>query len=477
MPHDNILERYRDIVDDFAKFQKSCTTRQPLSCWVPAHRPWGHELLQDSGASRLTWKEDAFRDWTLSPAFVQAFLTGACVIQEEAAMSPIDALNLNAGESVLDLCAAPGNKTAQIASRVGWTGRVVANDVSSSRMHVLRGLVDRVGLPNVLMSNHNAADFPDSGFRYDAVVADVPCSCEGTSRKNPKVLLPQHPDQRTRLAGLQEKILRRAIRLTRPGGRIVYATCTFAPEENECVLNRVLSSPESAQEVELQKVNLPGLSTDKGLLEWNDVRFHPTMSRAVRIWPHFQDTGGFFFGILRKADGNRNPETIISADNDSRREAESIDVSNGPWSNHGLRNDTFSSLLTQTTGGKYDRLVVDGEWPGGLNEIIRGMTGLNRKSDQPRLSTSLAQFIGSAASAGKVQIAPENVLDYFQRQITPVLEMTPPLGETRFVIVFAGDIPLGLGHIPKTDETMVESVFPKNWGGLNVEEWIRSQLR
>jgi len=429
----------------------------------------------------LEWARDAYRDWTLNPSFILAFLTGACVLQEEAAMTPIQALDLKKGQIVLDLCAAPGNKTAQMASKVGWTGQVVANDISTSRMNVLRGLIDRVGLPNVLLTNHDAADFPETGFKYDAVIADVPCSCEGTCRKNPSVLKPQNSEQRTRLSRIQERILRKAIRLAKTGGRIAYATCTFAPEENECVLDRILSSPEAGQQVELERVSLEGFSFDSGLQAWNGERFHPTMSRAVRIWPHSQDTGGFFFGILRKVSGagsgEQNGRSKPSPDYLATVEAEPVHVLDQPWGFHRPSEKAFANLLTQTTGGKYDRLVVGGDWPEGVNEIVRGMTGLNRKSDQPRLSTSLAQFLGVTATAGIAQIAPEQTVNYFSRRSTPLLSLIPPLGETRFVIVKCGSIPLGLGHIPKADESIVESMFPKNWGGLKVEDWIRNQAR
>jgi len=451
--------------------------------------------MLESGAASLAWNPTAFRDWSFSKAFVLSFLTGACVIQEEAAMFPIHALAPHKGQSVLDLCAAPGNKAAQIASMVGHEGLVVANDVSASRMNVVRGLVDRVGFPNVLLSNHDAATFPETGFLYDAVVADVPCSCEGTSRKHPAVLRIQHSQQRAQLAQLQEKILRKAIRLTKPGGKIVYATCTYAPEENERVLHAVMTAPEENQDVRLVEVSLPDLQFSPGLTEWRGEAFHPSMQNAVRIWPHHQDTGGFFFGILQKKRANQSDSVLSPTQNTFSSYSKAIDLEMEPWRFHDLDDAGLAALGSIHTGGKYDRLVTRNSFPEGLMEITRGMTGLNRKSETPRWSTSLAQTIGGRARAGIVTIRREDALSYFLRKAVPFVSIVAPEGPTRFVLVRIRDIPpfdgralgdditlensitVGLGHISAREPTLVESMFPKNWGALNVEQWISSQTR
>ncbi len=184
------------------------------------------------GAYRLPAETDAARRLP--------YLAGWYHLQEEVSLLPVHLLDPRPGERVLDLCAAPGNKTAQIAVHVGSTGVVVANDLSEQRMNVLRTTRDRLGLLNLVFSAEDARRFQTPERLFDRVLADVPCSCEGTVRKYPHAIRHASLQNSLRLASIQRDILLRAVVCCRPGGRIVYSTCTFAPEENEAVVDAVL---------------------------------------------------------------------------------------------------------------------------------------------------------------------------------------------------------------------------------------------
>lgn len=465
-----VLDRYRDIVDDFDLFVEASGAPHHSTCWVSPGRSFGDELLRKAGASALSWNPDAYQNWRLVPSFANAFLTGSILIQEAVAMIPALLIRPERGDLILDMCAAPGNKTAQLAAAVGDMGGVVANDVSSSRLHILRGTVDRLGLANVSVTNYDARHFPDVGNTFDAVLADVPCSCEGTSRKNSNVLRPQHPERRSELGHTQESILRAAIRLTRPGGRIVYSTCTYAPEENEAILDRVIAQPEEEQQVRLEPIDLPKLRTSPGLISWQGARYDNSIRNSIRIWPHANDTGGFFVGVLEKLGQGAPPEK--KPPSSTVTNLARVDVELWPWSAFGLPSSALTRLASLETGGKYDRLCSTFAVPTALEYLSIGMIGLNRKSEPARFSTALAQRMGVSAEAGIAEIKSDDVTSYFLRGLINIEDLTPPLGRTRLVIVRSGPMSLGLGFVSSENPTFVQSLFPKIWGGLNVQEWI-----
>jgi SAM-dependent methyltransferase len=374
------------------------------------------------------------------------------------------------GDLILDMCAAPGNKTAQLAAAVGDAGGVVANDVSSSRLHILRGTVDRLGLANVSVTNYDAQHFPDVDNTFDAVLADVPCSCEGTSRKYSNVLRPQHPERRSELGHTQESILRAAIRLTRPGGRIVYSTCTYAPEENEAILDRVITQPEEEQQVRLEPIDLPKFRTSPGLNSWQGKRYDNSIRNSIRIWPHANDTGGFFVGVLEKLGQGTPPEQNIPSS--AMTDLAQVDVESWPWSAFGLPPSALNGLASLETGGKYDRLCSTFAVPPALEYLSVGMISLNQKSEPARFSTALAQRMGVSAEAGIAEIGSDDVTSYFLRGLINIEDLKPPLGRTRLVIVRSGPMSLGLGFVSTANPAFVQSLFPKIWGGLNVQEWI-----
>ena len=162
--------------------------------------------------------------------------------QEEVALWAVPMLQAAPGERVLDLCAAPGNKTAQIAVAMEDSGVIVANERRWDRLVSLRHNLERLGVTSAVVTRHNAARFPyldgsspktpfalgSDGF--DKVLADVPCTCEGTARKKSLRRRDDVAHYRRSVVQTQKGILRRALALTRPGGLVVYATCTFAPE-------------------------------------------------------------------------------------------------------------------------------------------------------------------------------------------------------------------------------------------------------
>jgi 16S rRNA (cytosine967-C5)-methyltransferase len=186
-------------------------------------------------------------------------------VQDEAAMRVASALAPEAGETILDLCAAPGGKTTHLAELMGNTGRIVACDVDEQRLQTIRSLAQRLGLSSIVETRHchgeNEAEAPPGPF--DRVLVDVPCSNTGVLGKRPEARWRLRPDDLRQLVALQTRLLRLALERVRPGGIVVYSTCSIEPEENRQVVEAVLhGSPCLCLETEEEAS--PGRPADGG---------------------------------------------------------------------------------------------------------------------------------------------------------------------------------------------------------------------
>jgi NOL1/NOP2/sun family putative RNA methylase len=243
----------------------------------------------------LPFRASAWHPWArlvASDARVGAtleYIKGQYHIQEEIALAAVLALDPRPGEKILDLCAAPGNKTALAAVTMKNTGTVVANDIYADRLSALRFNLERMGILNALVTQYNGSGFPMKSGPFDRVMVDVPCSCEGTARRSKGATSPVGPKVRQKLSRTQGHILTRALALTKPGGRLVYATCTFAPEENEGVLTDVLGD-----KADIIPFDVEGLAGHPGVTQWEGRLHRPDVVNARRYLPQDNDTGGFF---------------------------------------------------------------------------------------------------------------------------------------------------------------------------------------
>lgn len=168
---------------------------------------------------------------------------GLYYIQEPSAMSPVPFLEVKPGERILDLCAAPGGKSTQIGCAMAQEGLLVSNEIHPARAKILSSNIERLGLANCLVLNETpeklAARFPEF---FEKILVDAPCSGEGMFRKNKEAVSEWSPENVRLCAARQDSVLSEAAKMLRPGGRLVYSTCTFAPEENEGTICRFLTT-------------------------------------------------------------------------------------------------------------------------------------------------------------------------------------------------------------------------------------------
>lgn len=266
--------------------------------------------------SRKELKERLERKWQIFEPFENALVIkskllpgelgktlehqlGYYYVQELASMMPPLALQPTKTDLVLDLCAAPGSKTTQMAAMMENEGTIIANDVRIDRLKALNSNLERCGVTNTITTRMNGITLckklAKAGFYFDKILLDVPCSGEGTIRSLPEILKMWNLNMIKGLAALQKKLLAAAISCLKTDGILVYSTCTHAPEENEMVIDFALKN----FNVGVEQISLP-LKTRPGITEWQNFRFDSSIKKCVRIWPQDNDTEGFFIAKLRK---------------------------------------------------------------------------------------------------------------------------------------------------------------------------------
>ncbi|MEA3351983.1 MAG: RsmF rRNA methyltransferase first C-terminal domain-containing protein [Chloroflexota bacterium] len=222
---------------------------------------------------------------------------GLYYLQDPSAMMVAQLMSPQPGQRVLDLAAAPGGKTTHIAALMQGQGILIANDIDSQRAHILCKNLDRWGTRNTIVLSEPPSRLADHfGAYFDRVLIDAPCSGEGMFRKAPSARAAWRPQLVQDSALQQDAILEAAARLVRPGGLLAYATCTFAPEENEGTIARFLrNQPQFTLETPSLQ---PGFSP--GRPEWlTPSKRIPHLERTLRLWPHKTPGEGHFIALLR----------------------------------------------------------------------------------------------------------------------------------------------------------------------------------
>ncbi|HII06486.1 MAG TPA: RsmB/NOP family class I SAM-dependent RNA methyltransferase [Methanotrichaceae archaeon] len=294
------LERYRDIVPEFGSFLEAMSRSLPVTARINTLKTDRDRLIFRLTAAKVPCRPFSWYDLGLKlelekPGNLIENLMGHIHVQEEISMvSPI-VLDPKPEERVLDMCAAPGSKTTQIASMMENRGLLVANDPANTRVASLRSNCERAGAINVVVTRYDGRRFPSQ--KFDRVLVDAPCTGQGMARKDLSVLGRWSLKRSLGLQRLQRPLLKRAMELAKPGGTVVYSTCTFAPEENEAVVSWAL---DQVRRVRLEKVLVKGLESCPGLVEWNGSLFGDEMEKCARYYPHQNDTGGFFVAKLIK---------------------------------------------------------------------------------------------------------------------------------------------------------------------------------
>jgi len=220
---------------------------------------------------------------------------GLFQMQDISSMLPAIILNPKETDIVLDLTAAPGNKTAILAQIMKNKGLIMANDVDKKRIRTLIYTLKKQGITNTIVTNQNGITFA-SQLLFDKILLDAPCSCEGMIQKKKDILVDWSKNLVKSKSELQKKLIINAYRLLKKNGILVYSTCALSPEENEEVIDFLLTK----QNCTIEEINIPGLICDIGLSEYDGKKYNTEIKKAIRIWPHKNNTEGFFICKIRK---------------------------------------------------------------------------------------------------------------------------------------------------------------------------------
>ena len=255
------------------------------------------ERFSSFGLRKIPWvKEGFYYDETTRPGKSPWHEAGAFYIQEPSAMAVVSLLDPKPGEKVLDLCAAPGGKTSHAASRMKGKGLLVSNEIHPARAKILSQNVERMGMTGTVVTNSDPAGlkpyFPEF---FDKIIVDAPCSGEGMFRKEEEAVEQWSLENVLRCAIRQLEILDCAAAMLRPGGRLVYSTCTFAPEEDEGTVETFLEQHPEFSVVRTEP--MPGLS--QGRPEWVPGG-RKELADTFRIWPHKSEGEGHYLALLEK---------------------------------------------------------------------------------------------------------------------------------------------------------------------------------
>src|SRR3989338_5148821 len=216
--------------------------------------------------------------------------------QEAASMIPPIVLEPEENNTVLDMAASPGSKTTQIAALMNNKGILVANDINSARMKPLSLNVQRCGITNCVVTMMYGQRFRN--FEFDKILLDAPCSGTGTIRKSLKTLRIWNPLMVQRLAHTQKSLIEIAFSNLKPGGTLVYSTCSNEPEENEAVIDFLLNKYENAK---LEDIRIKSIKRSNAILEFEGNVYNEEIKKCLRIWPQDNDTEGFFVAKTKKS--------------------------------------------------------------------------------------------------------------------------------------------------------------------------------
>ena len=350
---------------------------------------------------------------------------GVYYLQEASAMAPVALLDPQPGERVCDLCAAPGGKTTQIAGRMAGEGFLLCNEINPKRAKILSRNIERMGVANALVTNEHPKNLAEryAGF-FDRVLVDAPCSGEGMFRKEEAAVTDWSVETVQMCANRQKEILQSAAKLLKPGGRLVYSTCTFAPEENEQVIGEFLEK-----------------NPDFKALDISAPWFTAGENGTFRMWPHKLLGEGHFAAVLQKIEAEEGEPAQEQPQKLPRQ-----------WQ------DFAKALQIELPGGKAVLFGTSLYWAPEEMSSLRGIKvmrpGLELgelKKDRFEPAHGLALWLKDAANTENFTAEGAEIKAYMHGE-------TLPSQQKGWCLVTAGGYSLGWG---KGDGNVLKNHYPK----------------
>lgn len=404
-------------------------------------------VLEISSDKRVSWANEAYYfDENVRPGKHPYHEMGLYYIQEPSAMSAAALLAPKPGMRVLDLCAAPGGKSTQLATYLGDSGLLVSNEINTQRSRILSQNIERMGIKNAIVTNEDsfvlASHFP--GF-FNAIQVDAPCSGEGMFRKLPEAIEQWSMENVAICAARQKEILDNAAVMLKPGGTIVYSTCTFSKEENEDVIEYFLER-------------------------------HPdfTLEEMERFWPHKVDGEGHFVAKLVR---RGCVDTDLKADRKTKKNKNSKNRKNETKpaltkENMKLLSEFLDETISEDVAAwiKNSRLVMFGEQLYRLPDMevdIKGLkvqrAGLHigefkKQRFEPSHSLALALKLNDAKNLVKLTCDNPQTISFFNGQSVMLSDEQAAECKKGWALVCVDGYPAGWG---KVNGAQVKNHYPK----------------
>lgn len=418
-----------------------------LKVQSPEERMWILKTLKISSDKKVSWANEAYYfDENVRPGKHPYHEMGLYYIQEPSAMSAATLLAPKPGMRVLDLCAAPGGKSTQLATYLGDSGLLVSNEINTQRSRILSQNIERMGIKNAIVTNEDsfvlASHFP--GF-FNAIQVDAPCSGEGMFRKLPEAIEQWSMENVAICAARQKEILDNAAVMLKPGGTIVYSTCTFSKEENEDVIEYFLER-------------------------------HPdfTLEEMERFWPHKVDGEGHFVAKLVR---RGCVDTDLKADRKTKKNKNSKNRKNETKpaltkENMKLLSEFLDETISEDMAAwiKNSRLVMFGEQLYRLPDMevdIKGLkvqrAGLHigefkKQRFEPSHSLALALKISEAKNVVKLTWDDPQTTGFFNGQSVMLSDEQTAECKKGWALVCVDGYPAGWG---KVNGAQVKNHYPK----------------
>ena len=223
------------------------------------------------------------------------FLYGYYYLQNKASMYPPIILNPSPNETVIDMCAAPGGKSTHLSQIMNNKGKLILIEKNLKRIPALQINMRRMGALNTIVINMDASNILDLGLKADKILLDAPCTGEGLIRQDPSRKTSKRFKDLKIMSKIQINLLRTGLNSLKKGGKLLYSTCSIAPEENELVVDRIITEMD-----DISIKEIPKRYGECGLTNLNDINLDKSLKHSQRIYPHLHDTIGFFLCLLEK---------------------------------------------------------------------------------------------------------------------------------------------------------------------------------
>ena len=451
------LSRMREMLgDEYEEFLESYQKPRTYGLRVNTSKITCEEFekLVPFPVTRIPWTENGyFYSEDVRPSRCPMYQAGLYYLQEPSAMTPAACLPVNPGESVLDLCAAPGGKATALGAALKGQGLLIANDISTSRARALLRNLELFGISNSFVTNETPArlaeQFPEF---FHKILLDAPCSGEGMFRKEEALAKDWTPEKSHELARIQRELILQSADMLRPGGLLLYSTCTFAPEEDEGTISYLLEQRENMELLELPAYE--GFSP--GVPEWGNG--NENLRKCVRIFPHKMNGEGHFLALMKKQgqpDMVQQPSSVRP------------DANTRKWL-------FLEEIGLQTLGGKafdWNRVETRGDkvyYLPPVNTGFRGLTflrnglylgDLKKNRFEPSQPFALALYKNDVKAVISLPVADSRLTRYLKGE-TLLIEEGEARGKKGWHLLCAEGYPLGFG---KLVNGTLKNKYPAGW--------------